>query len=99
MAAREPGDIVWRKSSYSGTNGNCVEVGWRKSSYSGPNGGCVEIGWRKSSYSGSNGDCVEIAWPESASMAVRDSKHPTGPTLTFSTATWSTFLTSKNTLA
>jgi hypothetical protein len=33
----------WRKSSYSGTNGNCVEVAaWRKSNYSGSNGNCVE---------------------------------------------------------
>jgi hypothetical protein len=21
-------ECVWRKSSYSGTNGNCVEIGW-----------------------------------------------------------------------
>jgi hypothetical protein len=41
----EPGAIAWRKSSYSASNGNCVEIGWRKSSYSASNGGCVEIGW------------------------------------------------------
>lgn len=35
--------INWRKSSFSGTEGNCVEVGWRNSSYSGPNGDCVEV--------------------------------------------------------
>ncbi|TDD54835.1 DUF397 domain-containing protein [Saccharopolyspora elongata] len=34
----------WRKSSYSGTQSSCVEVGWRKSSYSWPNNNCVEIG-------------------------------------------------------
>ncbi|MDA3648244.1 DUF397 domain-containing protein [Saccharopolyspora indica] len=34
----------WRKSSYSGVESNCVEVGWRKSSYSGEEGDCVEIG-------------------------------------------------------
>ena len=35
----------WRKSRYSGSNGNCVEVaGWRKSSRSGGSGNCVEIG-------------------------------------------------------
>jgi hypothetical protein len=35
--------LNWRKSSYSGVNGGCVEVAWRKSSYSGTNGGCVEV--------------------------------------------------------
>ena len=35
----------WRKSGYSGQNGNCVEVaGWRKSSFSAQNGACVEAG-------------------------------------------------------
>ena len=32
----------WRKSSYSGNSGNCVEVRWQKSSHSGMNGNCVE---------------------------------------------------------
>jgi hypothetical protein len=35
--------ITWRKSSFSGTNGGCVEVAWRKSSFSGTNGDCVEV--------------------------------------------------------
>jgi hypothetical protein len=35
--------MVWRRSSYSGDNGNCVEVEWRKSSHSGDNGDCVEV--------------------------------------------------------
>jgi len=43
MTAPEPDGIVWHTSSYSGTNGNCVEVGWRTSSYSGTNGDCVEV--------------------------------------------------------
>ncbi|MGH4022736.1 MAG: DUF397 domain-containing protein [Pseudonocardiaceae bacterium] len=43
MTAREPDRIVWRKSSYSGGSGDCVEIGWRKSSYSGGSGGCVEV--------------------------------------------------------
>ena len=36
----------WRKSSYSGGNGDCVELGvaWRKSSFSGESGDCVELG-------------------------------------------------------
>ena len=37
--------------------------------------------WRKSSYTDTT-NCVELAWPPDAA-AVRDSKHPTGPTLSF----------------
>jgi hypothetical protein len=41
--SNQPG-VVWRKSSYSGENGACVEVtAWRKSSHSGANGACVEV--------------------------------------------------------
>jgi hypothetical protein len=36
---------VWRKSSYSGGQSNCVEVA---------------LNWRKSSYSGGQSDCVEV---------------------------------------
>ena len=46
MTAREPDDLVWRKSSFSADNGGCVEVAWRKSSFSGNGGSCVEVGWR-----------------------------------------------------
>lgn len=52
------------------------------------------LNWRKSSYSGENGNCVEVAWPEKQ-VAVRDSKQPTSPALTFPTKTWRTFLTSQ----
>ncbi|MBA0127719.1 DUF397 domain-containing protein [Haloechinothrix sp. YIM 98757] len=43
MRAREHTGLTWRKSSFSGTNGGCVEVAWRTSSYSGGNGDCVEV--------------------------------------------------------
>jgi len=43
MTAPEPDNIVWHTSSYSGTNGNCVEVGWRTSSYSNGGAACVEV--------------------------------------------------------
>jgi hypothetical protein len=33
----------WRKSTFSGPNGECVEVSWRKSSFSAPNQECVEV--------------------------------------------------------
>jgi len=35
---------LWRKSSYSGNGGECVEVApWHVSSYSGNGGNCVEV--------------------------------------------------------
>jgi len=43
ITSPEPDGIVWQKSSYSVSNGGCVEVGWRTSSYSGTNGGCVQV--------------------------------------------------------
>ena len=49
------------------------------------------IVWRTSSYSASNGACVEIA-PVRSGFAVRDSKHPTGPTLAFDRDQWQGFL-------
>lgn len=33
----------WRKSSFSGNEGSCVELAWRKSSFSGNEGDCVEL--------------------------------------------------------
>jgi hypothetical protein len=51
--------------------------------------------WRKSSYSGSNGgDCVEVAMLPGHSRAVRDSKDPGGPNLTFSREEWRAFTSS-----
>jgi hypothetical protein len=35
--------VVWRTSSYSQSNGACVELGWRTSSYTQSNGACVEL--------------------------------------------------------
>ncbi|WP_030024589.1 DUF397 domain-containing protein [Streptomyces monomycini] len=48
--------------------------------------------WTKSSYSGGNGACVEVAVPAPAAIAVRDSKNPDGPRLTFDTSAWSSFV-------
>jgi len=40
--------------------------------------------WRKSTYSGGNGgECVEVATNLPGMVAVRDSKNPDGPILTF----------------
>lgn len=47
--------------------------------------------WRKSSYSNSGANCVEIAQTRSGKIAVRDSKDPDGPALTFSPDQWKAF--------
>jgi hypothetical protein len=62
-----PPDLTyrWRKSSRSGENGDCVELGR------------LAPTWRKSSRSGEAGECVELAYLG----AVRDSKNPAGPVL------------------
>jgi hypothetical protein len=47
--------------------------------------------WRKSSYSGSQTNCVEVADLDHV-IAVRDSKDPAGPALTFGPAAWASFV-------
>ncbi|MFJ2774828.1 DUF397 domain-containing protein [Streptomyces sp. NPDC087300] len=68
---------------------------WFKSSYSNSQGGeCLEVAyhWRKSSYSSDQGgQCLEIAAHPSA-VHIRDSKNPTGPTLTVAPDAWTRFL-------
>ncbi|WP_440098857.1 DUF397 domain-containing protein [Streptosporangium sp. H16] len=49
--------------------------------------------FRKSSLSGGGNDCVEVATNLLDLVAVRDSKDPAGPALTFSPTAWNTFLT------
>jgi hypothetical protein len=54
------------------------------------------VTWRKSSYSNSSGgSCVEIAIlvgaPGEHDIAVRDSKDPHGPALTFTAGQWRDF--------
>jgi hypothetical protein len=71
----------WRKSSYSGGNGACVEVAR------------VPAHWRKSNRSSGDGACVEIAHLPEA-IAVRDSKDPAGPNLIFTPQAWSAFVVS-----
>ncbi len=49
--------------------------------------------WRKSSYSGgTGGNCVEVATLPDGGRAVRDSKQPDGPVLSFTPAEWTAFV-------
>jgi Domain of unknown function (DUF397) len=67
----------WRKSTYSGNGGACVEVA---------------AVWRTSTYSNNGGQCVEVARGEPRLVAIRDSKDPAGPNLAFTPAQWQSFV-------
>jgi hypothetical protein len=47
--------------------------------------------YRKSSYSDDAGECVEVATNTPTTIAIRDSKHPTGPSLHVRPTTWTSF--------
>jgi Domain of unknown function (DUF397) len=49
--------------------------------------------WRKSSYSNGQANCVETAFigEDGCQVAVRDSKAPAGPVLTFQPSAWQRF--------
>lgn len=47
--------------------------------------------WFKSSKSGSAGHCVETAFLPDGGVAVRDSKDPAGPVLSYTREEWSAF--------
>jgi hypothetical protein len=71
---------TWVKSSYSGPNGACVEIG-------SPN-------WLKSSYSAGMSNCVEVKAPTAAVVGIRDSKVSDSPVLVVSPSVFSTFVNS-----
>ena len=75
MNVIELSSAQWRKSSYSSSNANCVEVAV----------------WRKSSRSNGQANCVEVARNLPRIVAVRDSKDRTGPVLTFAPDAWAAF--------
>jgi hypothetical protein len=56
--------------------------------------------WRTSSRSNGAQLCIEVAWDHTTTITgVRDSKHPTSPTLTINQTAWETFLTHWKTAA
>ncbi|WP_184539293.1 DUF397 domain-containing protein [Micromonospora polyrhachis] len=79
MIIPELSDAVWRKSSRSAGDANCVEMAE------------VPAAWRKSSRSLGDADCVEVAELVQA-VAVRDSKDPSGPALAFGRDAWASFV-------
>lgn len=57
-------------------------------------GELTRLHWRKSTYSGTAGNCIEVAEVDGSGIrAVRDSKNPTGPTLTCAATEWCAFTT------
>jgi hypothetical protein len=49
--------------------------------------------WTKSSYSGSTGgNCIELAHLYGGQVAIRNSRHRSGPALLFTEAEWDAFL-------
>ncbi|MEU7752128.1 DUF397 domain-containing protein [Micromonospora sp. NPDC049101] len=54
--------------------------------------------WRKSTRSaGNGGECVEVADNLPGIVAVRDSKDPQGPALTFTPTAWASFVQASRT--
>ncbi|MFF7995684.1 DUF397 domain-containing protein [Kitasatospora xanthocidica] len=85
MLASDFGNVLWRKSSYSGQGGDCIEV-------AGLPAAVADDEWQKSSYSAQANDCVETGRSVPGGMAVRDSKDPSGPTLQFTAEAWAAFV-------
>jgi hypothetical protein len=50
------------------------------------------VTWQKSRHSGQLGNCVEAAALESGEVAVRNSRHPSGPALIFTRDEMAAFL-------
>jgi hypothetical protein len=49
--------------------------------------------WEKSSRSGpTGGNCVEVARLDDGQVAVRNSRHPSGPALVFTAQEWDAFV-------
>jgi Domain of unknown function (DUF397) len=54
--------------------------------------GSGNLHWRKSTVSNPSGNCVELAELADGEIAVRNSRHPAGPTLVYTRAEISAFI-------
>ena len=52
----------------------------------------LQVTWRKSKWSNPSGNCVEVAELPGGGVAVRNSRHPSGPALVYSRDEISAFL-------
>lgn len=52
-----------------------------------------ELRWRKSTASNPSGNCVELAVLAGGDVAVRNSRHPDGPTIIYTRAEMAAFFT------
>ena len=52
----------------------------------------TDVVWHKSRYSNPEGNCVELAALPDGSVAVRNSRHPQGPALVYTSAEISAFV-------
>lgn len=69
---------LWRKSTYTQSNGECVEVAF------------PDADWRTSTRTQSNGACVEVALKPSIA-GIRDSKQPDGGVVLAGFPAWDAF--------